>query len=183
VDHAGPVHHGSAAMAGLGSSLELDLLSLRGSRLPGKGWGRKREARGPDSGLTGAWKVAEWWRNGSEGSGGEALGVGSLRAGREVKVGWARSRGRRGRRGALLLGQRGSGAARHRRGTAPVVVHHNGVEGGHFQSGISRGVMGGGEHALAIMEAEGEGRREAAAHARANGGGGAIPEWLEEEDE
>jgi hypothetical protein len=37
---------------------------------------------------------------------------------------------------------------------APVVVRHNGVEGGHFQSGISRGVMGGGERAPAITEAE-----------------------------
>jgi hypothetical protein len=26
---------------------------------------------------------------------------------------------------------------------APAMVHHNGVEGGHFQSGIGRGVMGG----------------------------------------
>jgi hypothetical protein len=56
------------------------------------------------------------------------------------------------------------------------VVHHDGGEGGRFQSGISRGVMGG-------ENMRREGRREAPAHARANGGGGARPERLEEEDE
>jgi hypothetical protein len=37
MDRAGPVHHGLVAMADLGSSPELGLRPLRGSRSPGKG--------------------------------------------------------------------------------------------------------------------------------------------------
>jgi hypothetical protein len=46
VDHAGPVHHGSVAIATRGSSPELSLQPLRCPRAPTKGQGRKREARG-----------------------------------------------------------------------------------------------------------------------------------------
>jgi hypothetical protein len=67
---------------------------------------------------------------------------------------------------------------------APAVVHHNGFEGGRFWSGIGRGVMGGGENVLRpLWKRKGEGHREAAAHARAGGGGDAVLERLEEEDE
>jgi hypothetical protein len=86
VDHTGPVHHGPAAMAVLKSSPELGLQPLWGSRLPGKGRGWKREARGSRF----------WAHRGSEGGGGEALGVSSLRAGREGKEGRGTSGGRRG---------------------------------------------------------------------------------------
>jgi hypothetical protein len=46
MDRTGPVHHGSAAIAAHGSSLELVLRPLRCPRAPTKGRGRKREARG-----------------------------------------------------------------------------------------------------------------------------------------
>jgi hypothetical protein len=46
MDHAGPVHHGSVAIATRGSSPELSLRPLRCPRAPTKGQGRKREARG-----------------------------------------------------------------------------------------------------------------------------------------
>jgi hypothetical protein len=74
-------------------------------------------------------------------------------------------RGERGRRdGGGAVGGEDAGEPFHRvrggagwpRGgeeRAPAVVRHNGVEGGHFQSGISRGVMGG-ERAPAVTEAE-----------------------------
>jgi hypothetical protein len=75
MDRANPVHHGSAAIAVCGSSPELGLRPLQCSRAPTKGQGRKREARGPDSGLTGARKAAERRHD----DGGGAIGTGSLR--------------------------------------------------------------------------------------------------------
>jgi hypothetical protein len=62
VDRAGPVHHGSVAIAACGSSSELSLRPLRCLRDPTKGRGRKREARG------------SWFRahRGSEGGGAAA---------------------------------------------------------------------------------------------------------------
>jgi hypothetical protein len=78
----------------------------------------------------------EWRRNGGEGISGEALGAGSLRVGREGKEGRRRSSGTTGWPGV-------------REERAPTVVRHNGVEGGHFLSGIGRGVMGG-ERALPL---------------------------------
>jgi hypothetical protein len=102
VDHAGPVHHGPAAMAGLGSLLELGLRPLRAQGHRGRGGGVRGKHGGPDSGLTGAQKAVEQRRNGGESGGREALGADSLRAGREGKEGWGRSGGRRGCQGALL---------------------------------------------------------------------------------
>jgi hypothetical protein len=87
VDHAGPVHHGPAAMAGLGSSPELDLRPLRAQGHRGRGGGGREKHGGPDSGLTGARKAVERRCNGGEGGGGEALGASSLGAGREGKEG------------------------------------------------------------------------------------------------
>jgi hypothetical protein len=46
VDHTGPVHHGLAAIAMRGRSLELGLWPLQCPRALTKGRGRKREARG-----------------------------------------------------------------------------------------------------------------------------------------
>jgi hypothetical protein len=91
VDRAGLVHHGSAAIAACGSSLKLGLRSLRWARALTKGRGKKREARGPDSGLTGAQKAAERRRDDGEGGGGGVLSTGSLGAQREGKEGQRRS--------------------------------------------------------------------------------------------
>jgi hypothetical protein len=74
VDRASPVHHGPAAIVARESSPEL-------------GGGGRGKHRGPDSGLTGARKVVERWRDDGEGDGGGALGVGSLRVRREGKEG------------------------------------------------------------------------------------------------
>jgi hypothetical protein len=114
VDHASPFHHGPAAMAGLESSPELGLRPLWGSRSPGKWRGDEEGRTGvPIPGSPGLGRR----HNGGEGGVGEALGAGSLRAGREGKDGRGRSGGRRGCRGALLWGQRRSGAAGRQRGT------------------------------------------------------------------
>jgi hypothetical protein len=59
-----------------------------------RGRGGRRKHGGPGSGLTGAWKAAEWWCNNGEGGGGGARGAGSLRARREGKEGQGRSGGR-----------------------------------------------------------------------------------------
>jgi hypothetical protein len=45
VDRAGPVHHGPAAIATLGSSPELGLWPLRCPRAPTEGWGRGKTGR------------------------------------------------------------------------------------------------------------------------------------------
>jgi hypothetical protein len=80
VDHADPVHRGPVAIATSPRSSELSLRLLRWSRLPNEGRRRKREARGPSSGLTRVRKVVERRRVSSEGGGRESSGAGSLEA-------------------------------------------------------------------------------------------------------
>jgi hypothetical protein len=60
VDHAGLVHLGPAAMAGLGSSSELILRPLRGSRPPGKGRRMGVGVGEPVKGLNGGRVAARW---------------------------------------------------------------------------------------------------------------------------
>jgi hypothetical protein len=102
VDRADPVHRGSAAIAASPSSSERGLRLLRWSRLPDEGWRRKREARGPGSGLTGARKAAERQHVGGEGGGEESSSAGSLEALKQGKEERGRSGGRSGCRGTLL---------------------------------------------------------------------------------
>jgi hypothetical protein len=102
VDRADLVHCGPAAIAASPSSSELGLRLLRWSRLPDEGWRRKREARGPGSGLTGARKVVERWRISGEGGSRESSSAGSLEALKQGKEERGRSGGRSGCRGILL---------------------------------------------------------------------------------
>jgi hypothetical protein len=102
VDHADPVHRGLAAIAASLSSSELGLRFLRRLRSPDEGRRRKREARGPGSGLTGARKAAERRRDDGEGGCRGELSAGLLGARREEKEGRGRSGEERGFRGTLL---------------------------------------------------------------------------------
>jgi hypothetical protein len=78
VDHAGPVHRGLTALAASPSSSKLGLRPLWWPRLPDEGGGGYGEHGGPSFGLTGARKVAERQRSGSEGGSGESSDAGRL---------------------------------------------------------------------------------------------------------
>jgi hypothetical protein len=158
-----------------------------GPRQPGAPWtgghGRPRELVRAQPPATLGLKVAKKGRGEEEGSTGVPIpgspGLGRRRSGGAtvVKVAAGKhlasahsGRGERGSRdGGGVVGGEDVGEPLYRvRGGAgrpgvgeervPAVVHHNGVEGGRFRSGIGRGVMGGGgECAPAIMKAEGGG--------------------------
>jgi hypothetical protein len=97
VGHADPVHREPTAIAASSASS-----SLGGRGCQRRSGGGRGKHGGPDSGLTGARKVAERRRDDGEGGGGGALNAGSLGAWREGKEGRVRSGGRSGCWGALL---------------------------------------------------------------------------------
>jgi hypothetical protein len=127
VDHADPVHHGPAAMAGLGSS--------PGLMVTGEGAGEEEGSTGvPILGSPGLRRRRS----------GGATAV-KVAAGKHTTLAHS-GRGERGRRdggGAVGGEDTREPFYRVREEQAPVVVHHNGVEGDRFQSGIGWGVMGG----------------------------------------
>jgi hypothetical protein len=59
VDHAGPVHHGPATIAALGSSPELGLRPLRCPRAPTEGGGEEGRVGEPNGGVATAREAVE----------------------------------------------------------------------------------------------------------------------------
>jgi hypothetical protein len=80
VDRAGPVHHGPAAIATLGSSLELGLQPLRCLRAPTEGRGRGRAAGELNGGVAAAREAVEGRHTGGGASAQEDDDEGALRA-------------------------------------------------------------------------------------------------------
>jgi hypothetical protein len=80
VDRAGPVHHGPAAIAALGSSSELGLRPLRCPRAPTEGRGRGRAGRRAQCGVAAAREAVEGCLTGSGASAQKGDDEGTLRA-------------------------------------------------------------------------------------------------------
>jgi hypothetical protein len=109
VDRAGPVHHGPAAIAALGSSPELGLWLLWCPRAPTEGRGRR--AGEFNDGVAAAREAVEWCLTGGRASARKGGGEGTLRAKRrsvggvgvftEGGVAFYRAEARRGRPGAF----------------------------------------------------------------------------------